>query len=606
MSSLSTLLDILDSVRGKKHLVIDRNLATQISLLCPFSVLTEHGVDKVFWLDESLPGADECVLSQAKIVYVVFSRDPESVKLLTQHQKVISNNVESHVIAVPKSLSLEALQLDVYYHSWDAPYVSLDADLYTLGLGVTESAPLLTKHTNRSSPDYVSVELSARALHALQLQFGFAGKLLARSDNPLSQKLIDELQRLKDDYDVENAQSASRESSFLLTNDGLLMGEKVEQLIILDRQDDPLTPLLSQLTYAGLIDEFWGLSANGKVEIEELIPSHVTASSSSSAPSSQMFLNDTLYKDIKDTNFSSVGAKLNNLATNLQSDYGERHKAKTVSEIKSFVGKLSGLTDLHTNLKLHTHLSELIMKKLQKPEFNRVLEIQQNLVADSLDLTKLHEMLQDLIGGEADINTVLRLLSIESLVNGGIKEKVLSQIKKEICQTYGHEHFLTFQNLQKMGLVVPKQSSSYFGYSKTQEFALSNFSNSFGSLSKQLHVISDQQDVDDTSIASAYSGYAPISVRTVEALLSKKTDMFTKLVDYSYTDVSGAKEENEKKVKNFLSRDFQKKKTVVFFLGGVTWAEISALRLLGKSVKTELVIVTTGIINGNDVVKAAY
>lgn len=601
-------------------------------------MLTEHGVDKIFWLQDadSLPSNDVAVLNGAKIVYVVQSRDPKSVELLTKHQRTVATNVECHVICVPKSLSFESLQLDVFVHSWDVPYVALDTDLYTLGLGCVESEPMLTKISKQgfSAPDYVSVELSAKALHALQLQYGFAGRILARGDaSSLSQQLVSELQRLKDQLEAESASSGSRESQFLFANDSLLVGEKVEQIIIIDRSDDPLTPLLSQLTYSGLIDEFWGLGENGKVEIEELIPSTVTASSSTTAPTSQMFLSDTLYRDLRDINFSSVGARLNACATSLQSDYGERHKAKTVSEIKSFVGKLGGLTDLHTNLKLHTHLSELIMKKLQKPEFNRVLEIQQNLVADSMDLTKLHNMLQDLIGGNASLDTVLRLLAIESLVNNGIKEKTLSVVKKEICQTYGHQHFLTFQNLQKMGLIVPKQNTGYFYQGKTQEYSLSKFSNSFSALSKNLNVISDQQqDVDDTDIASSYSGYAPISVRVVQCVVDKRSvvaratkaqmETFEKnggwagtqdllsglpLIDYEYkSTVADGKQENEKKVKNFLSRDFAKKKTIVFFLGGVTWAEVSALRLLGKSVKTEMMVVTTGVINGNDMVRASY
>lgn len=603
-------------------------------------------MDKIFWLqdEESLPGNDVAVLNGAKIVYILASRDPRSVEILTKHQRSVSANVETHVISVPKSLSLETLALDVFYHSWDVPYVALDPDLYTLGLGVVGHVPLLTKEAKRicpgATPDYVSVELASRALFALQQQFGFAGRILARGgQGSLSQQIISQLQRLKDEFDVEAATSGSREQQFLLTNDSLLVGEKVEQIILIDRSHDPLTPLLSQLTYSGLIDEFWGLSENGKVEIEELIPSHVTASSSSSAPVSQMFLSDTLYRDLRDINFSSVGSRLNACATSLQSDYGERHKAKTVSEIKSFVGRLSGLTDLHTNLKLHTHLSELIMKRLQKPEFNRVLEIQQNLVADSMDLNKLHNMLQDLIGGNCELDTVLRLLSIESLVNGGIKEKTLVSIKREICQTYGYEHFLTFQNLEKMGLVVPKQSNSYFGYGgyssgKNQDFKLSDFSNSFHALSKTLNVISDQQqEVDETDIASSYSGYTPISVRTVQCVIDKKNvvaratkqqqlEGYEKqggwagvgdllpgqpLIDYQYQNYTGdGKIENEKRVKNFLSRDFVKKKTFVFFIGGVTWAEISALRLLGKSVKTELVVVTTGVIGGKDVVKEAY
>lgn len=37
------------------------------------------------------------------------------------------------------------------------------------------------------------------------------------------------------------------------------MSEKVDSLIILDRRVDMITPLLTQLTYEGLIDEMIGI-----------------------------------------------------------------------------------------------------------------------------------------------------------------------------------------------------------------------------------------------------------------------------------------------------------------------------------------------------------
>lgn len=646
MTSLTVLLDTLDSVRGKKFLVIDRNLATQVSLLCPFSILTEHGVDKIFWLQQhehgQLPSHDSIVLNSAKLVYLVASYDWASCETVVAHQKEIgrSNTVESHAVLVPDSLSfkrlLEKSQIHgLTLHTWDVSSVALDTDMYTLALGPSQNAPLnVPDKRARTTPDYLLVELAARSLHSLQQQMGFAGRILGRGGpNSNTQQLVKLLQKHKDASEVEAANSQSREQQFKYQHDSLLIGEKIEQIIIIDRNDDPLTPLLSQLTYSGLIDEFWGLNENGKVEIEELVPTGSNASSSTSVPSSQMFLNDMLYRDVRDLNFSSVGARLNATATALQSDYGERHKAKTVTEIKSFVGKLSGLTDLHTHLKLHTHLSELIMKRLQKPEFNRILEVQQNLVADTMDISTLHTMMEDLIGGTAPLDSILRLLAIESLVNGGIKEKQLLALRREVCQTYGHQHFVTFQNLEKMGLVVPKQVSGYFSASKSAEYPLSPFSRAFPVLAKNLRVISEQQqEVDETEIGSAYSGYSPISIRLVQCVIDKEAvvpsktskaqlqqfndhggwkgteDLLGKdvpLIDYYYTPTVGsAKEDNERKVKQFLSRG--PRKTVVFFLGGITWAEVSALRLLAKSVSRELIVVTTGVINGSAMVKPSY
>ena len=48
----------------------------------------------------------------------------------------------------------------------------------------------------------------------------------------------------------------------------------------------------------------------------------------------------------------------------------------------------------------------------------------------------------------------------------------------------------------------------------------------------------------------------------------------------------------------FFSMD-RKKKILVYYLGGVTNAEISALKFLGTLINTEFIVATTQIINGH-------
>jgi hypothetical protein len=36
-------------------------------------------------------------------------------------------------------------------------------------------------------------------------------------------------------------------------------GSKIDNIILIDRTSDPLTPLLTQLTYEGLVDENFGI-----------------------------------------------------------------------------------------------------------------------------------------------------------------------------------------------------------------------------------------------------------------------------------------------------------------------------------------------------------
>ena len=74
-----------------------------------------------------------------------------------------------------------------------------------------------------------------------------------------------------------------------------------------------------------------------------------------------------------------MGNILNKIARRLEDDYEGRHTAKTVSEIRQFVSKLSGLQQEHQSLKVHTGLAEEIMKETRSEMFNKALEIQQSM-----------------------------------------------------------------------------------------------------------------------------------------------------------------------------------------------------------------------------------
>ena len=76
---------------------------------------------------------------------------------------------------------------------------------------------------------------------------------------------------------------------------------------------------------------------------------------------------DPLYASLRDVNFAIVGTILNRVARRLSDDYEVhilfqvadfqgRHQAKTVSQIKEFVNRLTGLQAEHQSLRLRMHL----------------------------------------------------------------------------------------------------------------------------------------------------------------------------------------------------------------------------------------------------------
>ena len=64
-NALKDLLDVVDSVRGKKALVLDPSLTGPLGLVVKFSLLRDHGIDKVFHLAPS-----PLAVPQDKIIYL--------------------------------------------------------------------------------------------------------------------------------------------------------------------------------------------------------------------------------------------------------------------------------------------------------------------------------------------------------------------------------------------------------------------------------------------------------------------------------------------------------------------------------------------------------
>jgi len=118
----------------------------------------------------------------------------------------------------------------------------------------------------------------------------------------------------------------------------------IDTLIIIDRQVDQITPLCTQLTYEGLIDEVFGIKTT-VVELDSSIvgppPQRPTAAATSTASSStasqaqppppaqpaakkkKVPLNsgDKLFGQLRDVNFAVVGGMLNRVARRINEDY---------------------------------------------------------------------------------------------------------------------------------------------------------------------------------------------------------------------------------------------------------------------------------------------
>jgi hypothetical protein len=192
---------------------------------------------------------------------------------------------------------------------------------------------------------------------------------------------------------------------------------------------------------------------------------------------------------------------------------------------------------------------------------------------------------------------VLKLICLQSSASNGLRARLLEQYKRAVLHAYGYQHLNTLLQLEKAGLVRARSQEEKGGLLRAQE------TRGFPALRKQLQLVAHGNLVDDrnpspSSMTYLFSGYAPLSVRLVE-VLSRKQGFA------AFEEATRQLPGPPAFMMTQLGRQSQKRNTVgnmvlVFFIGGVTLAEISALRYLTNREDSvmEYAIGATHVTNG--------
>ncbi|XP_068845951.1 vacuolar protein sorting-associated protein 33A isoform X2 [Capricornis sumatraensis] len=455
------LREFLDKCAGSKAIVWDEYLTGPFGLIAQYSLLKEHEVEKMFTLKGSrLPAAD--------VKNIIFFVRPRLELMDIIAENVLSEDRRGpardfHILFVPRrSLLCEQRLKDlgvlgsfIHREEYSLDLIPFDGDLLSME---SESA---FKECYLES-DQTSLYHAAKGLMTLQALYGTIPQIFGKGE--CARQVANMMIRMKREF------TGSQNSIFPV----------FDNLLLLDRNVDLLSPLATQLTYEGLIDEIYGIQ-------------------------------------------------------NTSEDFFDK------------------------------------------------LTVEQEFMS-GIDTDKVNSYIEDCIAQKHPLIKVLRLVCLQSVCNSGLKQKVLDYYKREILQTYGYEHILTLHNLEKAGLLKPQTGGR----------------NNYPTIRKTLRLwMDDVNEQNPTDISYVYSGYAPLSVRLAQ-LLSRPG---WRSIEEVLRILPGPHFEERQPLPTGLQKKRQpgeNRVTLIFFLGGVTFAEIAALRFLSQLEDggTEYVIATTKLING--------
>ncbi|KAM6600743.1 vacuolar protein-sorting-associated protein 33 homolog isoform X2 [Cannabis sativa] len=570
--SQKELVNILKNIRGKKCLVIDQKLGGSISLIIQTSLLKEHGVELRYL------SADPIQTDSTKVVYLVRSQ-LNLMKFISSH---VHNDIakglqrEYYVYFVPRrSVGCEKILEEEKVHhlltigEYPLYTLPLDEDVLSFELDLAYKECHVDGDTS-------SLWHIAKGIHKLESSFGVIPNVRAKGKS--SVRVSEILQRMQEEEPVSSPDMAVPE---------------INTLILLDREVDMVTPMCSQLTYEGLLDEILHIN-NGAVELEASIMGTQQEGKKIKVPLNS---SDKLFKEIRDLNFEVVVQILRQKATSMKQDYTEMTTTnQSVSELKDFVKKLNSLPEMTRHINLAQHLSTFT----SKPSFLGQLDMEHTLVeGQSYDICL--EYIEEMIHKQEPLINVLRLLILFSVTNSGLPKKHFDYLRRELLHSYGFEHMGTLNNLEKAGLFKKQEAKSNW---QTIKRAL------------QL-VVEDTDTANPNDIAYVFSGYAPLSIRLVQHAVRsgwRPIDEILKLLPGPHSEAKRGRFSGSSSFDNLQGAsastdkvaDGRRSLVLVVFIGGVTFAEISALRFLSsqEGMAYDLIIGTTKLVSGHSLTEA--
>ncbi|EJS42617.1 vps33p [Saccharomyces arboricola H-6] len=429
---------------------------------------------------------------------------------------------------------------------------------------------------------------------------------------------------------------------------GTLYGERTNcglemDLIILERNIDPITPLLTQLTYAGLLDDLYEFNSGLKIKEKD---------------TNFNYKEDTIWNDLKFLNFGSVGPQLNKLAKELQTQYDMRHKAESVHEIKEFVDSLGSLQQRQAFLKNHTTLSSDVLKVVETEEygsFNKIIELELEIMMGNTLNKDIEDIILELqYEYEADKKKILRLICLLSLCKNSLREKDYEDLRTFIIDSWGIDKCFQLESLTELGFFTSKTGKSDLHTISTRPTRLQK---EYRYISEWLNTVpieeehaagkSTNEQEEFVEATFAYSGVVPLTTRLVQMLYDRsilfhnyssqqpfilsrepRVSQTEDLIEQLYGDSHIIEESRwvpetiTKKINASIKRNNRQSVdgskgachaaediALVVFLGGVTIGEIATLKhlqkkLSKKGINKRFIIIADGLTNGDRIMNS--
>ncbi|KAH0788918.1 Sec1 family protein [Histomonas meleagridis] len=475
----------------------------------------------------------------------------EDIQFTCQKLKLIQNN-QIYLIMVP-CISI-ACQSIVKEHNLNATIMEFPVEILP-----TENYSFLTPAEDCfkrcfAQDDVTDVSTISRALLKLQTISGLPQRTFIAGN--ISMMVYEMLEQYKSQVG----------SSFLTA------APQFDEIFIIDRTADLMTPLLSQFYYGGLVDERFDVNY-GYLELPNDLPLIIDENKE---VYETLLSNDydEVYSEIAGKTLSDVGLRIQEYKTEIEGMEDKLKNSIGTTQWKVHAKRTQRLGELKPYVLLHFKILDRLIHG------DRLLRPIMNFEFDSLLLNEPNtELLLKMMNRQTTVDA-LRLLCIMSVSYGGISNNLLTDFQRRLIGQHGYKSVEDLLNLEKSGLLT-----------KTASIFSRNTRIKFKRINEVLKLVFNEPQVtyDEegnkvrVDIETGYDTYVPILLRLIQRGLNNEWNARNSEVDKLMTQMNiPHKVIGEEPIVKYDENGVVPKRVLVYVIGGVTATETLLMREMGK------------------------
>ena len=334
-------------------------------------------------------------------------------------------------------------------------------------------------------------------------------------------------------------------------------------LLLLDRRDDIITPLLTQWTYEAMVHQHYGITHHkAQIPGEEqmnLIP-----------------LYDPFWIENLHSNWGEVCQNVKKFVDTYKSKTHMKDDTTNLEDIKKFMDKMPELRKESVSIGKHANIAADLGRIIKSRELMTISSLEQEISCTSNHKEHVEALTEMLSAMETNPPDCLLLLVIYAIRWEKHKENQLPRLKQILCDSKG---------LSQTSVTNTIENALRYGGAKQRSSDLFDEEKKLSNMLRQ--AVKGMQEVENI-----YTQHEPLLKKTLLSVFKKK--LSTELFPYTSTKTPPN------------PKDFKPKEVIVFIVGGMSCEEMKCVKECMDELNKE---VATGgykiILGGTDVLRSS-